>query len=71
MNTRSKHTLEIIEKHKDHFDQRLIEIVDELKSQNTNLLDSVAYKNAQLPVKSSLLLDLRRRLQILLLKIII
>ena len=48
MNTRSKHTLEIIEKHKDHFDQRLIEIVDELKSQNSNLLDSVAYKNAQL-----------------------
>ena len=48
MNTTSKHTLSIIMEHKDYFDHRLTEIVEELKSQNANLLDSVAYKNAQL-----------------------
>ena len=48
MNTNSKSTLNIIEKHKDYFDDRLIEIVDELKSQNANLLNSMAYKNAQI-----------------------
>lgn len=48
MNTSSNRTLNIIEKHKEHFDQRLIEIVYELKSQNANLLHSVAYKDTQI-----------------------
>ena len=62
MNTRSKHTLEIIEKHKDHFDQRLIEIVDELKSQNSNLLDSVAYKNAQLSSQKQSIVGFKKKI---------
>ena len=48
MKTNSQCTLEVIEKHKDYFDDKLIKIVSELKSQNASLLDSVTYKNAQL-----------------------
>ena len=48
MKTSSKSTLNAILKHREYFDQKLVEIVCELRNQNDDLLDTLALKNIQI-----------------------
>lgn len=48
MKQNSKRTLQAILEHKEYFDQRLIDIVDELKEENKTLLELATEKNTQI-----------------------